>query len=290
MRLSRLLALVRASRLAALGVLAAGGVPTALDAQQTDSVRPAPIVMWRDLGILGGGALAAAIAQRADITAQREVRRSGWQESGALDAISDLSNPWGAPGVFVASVTLWGGGRLAKRPVVAAAGFRAFEAITVSGWITQSAKDMIGRARPRVNPDDSWDVEWWRGHGSENGDYESMPSGHTTAAFAFAAAVTSELAWRNHPQTRLVGITTYSLAAMTGYARMHVDAHWFSDVTMGAAVGIASGLAVTRWHNTRPGNRLDGWVLGTPVAPRIAPLIAPGSGGRTLLGATITWR
>lgn len=273
---------------AAVGVLLAVAGP--LPAQQPDSVRPAPIVMWRDAGILGGGALLSVIVQRADIAAQREVRSSGWQGNGALDAISDFANPYGAPGVFIASVGLWGGGRLANKPVVAAAGFRAFEAITVSGWITQSLKDMIGRARPRVNPDDAWDVEFWRGHGSENGDYESMPSGHTTAAFAFAAAVTSELAWRDHPQTRLVGITTYSLAAMTGYARMHVDAHWFSDVTMGAAVGIASGLAVTRWHNTRPGNRIDGFALGTPVPPRIAPLIAPGPHGTTRLGATITWR
>jgi membrane-associated phospholipid phosphatase len=275
---------------AALGALVTISAANALAAQQADSVRPAPIVMWRDVGILGGGVVLATIVQRADITAQREVRRSGWQENAALDAISDVTNPWGAPGVVIASVGLWGVGRVAHRPVVAAAGFRAFEAITVSGWITQSAKDMIGRARPRVNPNDAWDVEWWRGHGSENGDYESMPSGHATAAFAFAAAVTSELAWRDHPQTKLVGITTYSLAAMTGYARMHVDAHWFSDVTMGAAVGIASGLAVTRWHNTRPGNRLDHYVLGTPMAPRISPLIAPGPDGSTLLGATITWR
>ncbi len=276
--------------------------PAGVVAQEVDSIRPAPTVMWRDVGVIAGGGALAAIFQRNDLAVRREVRSEGWQRGRVNQFVSDIGNPWGDPGTFLLGIGLWAGGRVSDRPVMAAVGFRTFEAIGVSGVITQVVKNAIGRARPRVSPDDAWDVEWWRGWSVPHGDYAAMPSGHSTAAFAFAAAATDELARRGHPRTALVGVTTYSLAAMASYARMHRDAHWLSDVTMGAAIGIASGLAVTRWHATRPGNRLDGFALGTGVAPhvaphtaphtapRIAPLITTGADGATLIGASISWR
>jgi membrane-associated phospholipid phosphatase len=274
------------------GMLAVLGSPASAFAQvpprpaaPQDSLRVPPVVTWRDVGLLASGAALTMFVHPSDLAARREVRSRGWQDNAVLDAFSEVGNPWGDPGTMIAGMGLWLGGRAARRPTMAAAGFRAIEAITVSGWITQTLKDAIGRARPRVTPDDAWDVEFWRGHGSLNGDYESMPSGHSTAAFAFAAAVTSELAHRNDPRTALVGVTTYSLAAMTAYARMHRDAHWLSDVTMGATIGIVSAHAITRWHATRPGNRLDRWALGASAAP----LIAPGAQGSTRIGATIAW-
>lgn len=139
-----------------------------------------------------------------------------------------------------------------------------------------------GRARPRVNPTDAWDVEFGRGW---DNDHESFPSGHSTAAFAFAAAVTSETMRRAPAHGTIVGASTFALAGVTAYARMHSDAHWLSDVTMGAAIGMASGWAVTRWHATRPGNRLDAALLPR----RVSPFVMQGPQGRTLVGATLAW-
>lgn len=61
-----------------------------------------------------------------------------------------------------------------------------------------------------------------------------FPSGHTTMAFALAAALQPILPtrWR-----RLV----WGLAVAVGVARMHVGVHWPADVVGGAALGIAIG-------------------------------------------------
>ena len=273
----RFLLLVTGVTLAAAPV--AGQAPASMDS----TVRPAPWVTRGDLAILGGGAVLAVLAQRVDLRVRNEVRSAGWQESGTLDALEVVGDKWGGGITVVTGAGLWLGGRRAENGTVAAVGLRALEAITVSGVVTKALKAGFGRARPRTNPTDPWDVEWGRGW---DNDHEAMPSGHSTAAFAFAAAVTSEVARRAPAKARLVGVTTFALAGVTAYARMHSDAHWLSDVTAGAAIGMASGYAVTRWHATRPGNRIDRLLLGGTLSP----IVAPAPRGGALLGATVTWR
>lgn len=266
--------------------LLAGRLP-GQDAMKRDStVTPAPLVMKRDLLVLGAGAGLAFLVQRVDLRVRDEVRSAGWQGNGLLDAIEPVGDLWGGAAAVGAGLILWGGGRYAGNATVAASGLRAIEAITVSGQITALLKGAIGRARPRVDSTNAWNVEFGRGFRGSSGDYRSMPSGHTTAAFAFAAAVTSEVARRAPERARLVGITTYGLAGITAYSRMHSNAHWLSDVTMGAAIGMASGWAVTRWHATRPGNRFDELLLGRALSP----LVLRSPGGGTLVGASIAWR
>ena len=261
--------------------------PLAAQASATDSTRviarPAPIVTAGDLGWLALTVGVATVAQRADAAARREVRGASAQASGTLNALADIGNGWGDPSVVVVGVALWGGGLYARNETVAAVGLRAIEAITVSSVVTKLLKGAFGRARPRVSPTDPWDVKF--GRGFDSNDFESFPSGHSTAAFAFAAAVTSEVAHRAPQHARLVGVATYTLAAGTAYARMYRDAHWLSDVTMGAGIGIVGGLAVTRWHATRPGNRPDAILL----KPALRPIIAPAPMGGTNVGVSYTW-
>jgi membrane-associated phospholipid phosphatase len=255
-------------------------VPVTL-AAQADSARPPAVVTRGDLRKLAIGAGLAVLAYQADPSVRREVRSAAWQRSDALGALADLGNGWGQPGVVALGVVLWGGGFYTHHRTVAAVGLRGLEAITVSSLVTKVLKGAIGRARPRVSPTDAWDVEFGRGFSSTSGDYESMPSGHATAAFAFAAAVTSEVARRAPEHARLVGVTTFGLAGATAYARLYRDAHWGSDVTMGAAIGTVGGWAVTRWHATRPGNRPDAILL---------PLLVTTPTGRTAVGVSIPWR
>ncbi len=263
------------------GAQAGGPRPGSPPRGRDSTVAAAPIITRGDLLVLGGGALAAWAAQPSDLRVRDRVRSDRWQRNGTLDAITDAGNAWGQPGVVTAGLLLWGGGRVAGNAGVAATGLRAIEAITVSGVVTKTLKTAFGRTRPRVDPTDDWDVAFGRGW---DGDRESFPSGHATVAFAFAAAVTSEVAHRAPRRAPLVGVTTFTLAAGTAYARLHADAHWLSDVTMGAAIGMASGWAVTRWHRTRPGNRLDRLLLGADLAP----LVQPGPGA-TRLGVSLTW-
>lgn len=225
-----------------------------------------------------------AVAQPLDIRVREVLRSDAWQANAALGALSDAGNTWGAPGVIVLSTGLWIGGRLADDPRMATIGFRAFEAIGVSGVITGTIKGIVGRARPRISPTDAGDLQWMRGARDGN-DYQSFPSGHTTAAFAFAAAVTTETRRLVPGRARAVGLTTYGLASVTAFARMYSDAHWLTDVIAGAAVGIVTGHAASRWHAKRPGHAIDRLFLGGDVAP----LLRSTPTGQTVLGATVTW-
>lgn len=107
-----------------------------------------------------GGALAA---QPLDLRVREVVRSDTWQANAALGALSDAGNTWGAPGVILLGTGLWIGGRLADDPRMATIGFRAFEAIGVSGVITGTIKGIVGRARPRISPTDAGDMRFLRG-------------------------------------------------------------------------------------------------------------------------------
>lgn len=67
-------------------------------------------------------------------------------------------------------------------------------------------------------------------------DPNSFPSGHTSAAFAFAlAAVRSE-------GKRWIKLTAVILAALMGLSRLYVGVHYPSDVFVGFLVGDLAGL------------------------------------------------
>lgn len=252
------------------------------------SADSAALLARREWGVLAVGSAVTLVAHGADLPVRREVRSAAWQDNDALRALANVGNTWGDPVVLVLGAGLWAGGRVAARPPVAQVGFRAVEAITAASVVTKVLKGAVGRARPRVSPDEAWDVSLGRGFGSAagSGDYESFPSGHATAAFAFAAAVTGEVRRLAPARARLVGTATYGLAAATMYARMYRDAHWLSDVTMGATIGTVGGWAVTRWHAAHPGSALDRAALGAGLAP----YLAPGPHGVTRLGVTLAWR
>jgi membrane-associated phospholipid phosphatase len=235
--------------------------PTAVVAQSPppDSAPPpafSKVEAKRFLGVLALGGVAYAV----DDNARRAVQRSSVQESPLADGLQRFGDAWGQPGVVGLGWVMWGGGYLARRPTISASGLRGVEAITVSGFVTKAIKMGAGRARPEATTNGRNDWQIARGAG-EGGDYEAMPSGHATAAFAFAAAVTGEVARRAPEHARWVGVTTYGAATITAYARMHGERHWLSDVTVGAGIGTVTAMAITRWHATRPDNAIDRWLL-----------------------------
>lgn len=64
----------------------------------------------------------------------------------------------------------------------------------------------------------------------------SFPSGHTAVAFAGA-----ELLYQEYKDVNIwYGISGYAVATTTGFFRMYNQRHWFSDVVMGAGIGILS--------------------------------------------------
>ena len=70
----------------------------------------------------------------------------------------------------------------------------------------------------------------------------SMPSGHTTTAFAVASAIYFALP----SATRARHGWLFVLAALTGLSRIAVGAHWPGDVAVGASLGLLAGLLSTK--------------------------------------------
>lgn len=67
-------------------------------------------------------------------------------------------------------------------------------------------------------------------------DPNSFPSGHTSAAFAFAAALCRGL------DVRWAKVLAAAGAVLMGWSRVYVAVHFPSDVLAGAAIGVLCGL------------------------------------------------
>jgi PAP2 superfamily len=109
----------------------------------------------------------------------------------------------------------------------------AGEALLDSELLTTVMKDASRRVQPvgiapNGNFANTWFSQngtWWRGIGS-------FPSGHTIAAFSIATVFAER--YRNH---RWVPYVAYGAAALIGFSRVTLSAHFPSDVFLGAALG-----------------------------------------------------
>lgn len=246
-------------RLHQCGLLLAAGLLAPTDGflrgQAAEGSPPAAVVRWSDARRVGATALAAAAVMPADRWMQRTMQRAWVQESPLLAHSADAFNAFGSPGVVIGSAALYAAGWASGRRDVARLGLRTGEAIIASGVVTGALKGMAGRARPYASPQRPGD--WRLFSGTRDGARQSFPSGHTTAAFAFASAMHRELRV-SHPQTASwAGPALYAAAALTGLARLHADRHWASDVVMGAGIGTVTGLVVARFHADRPSHWID---------------------------------
>jgi hypothetical protein len=136
------------------------------------------------------------------------------------------------------------------------------EAATTTMLLTQVAKFAAARLRP-----DAWAAQ---GAASPD-DLMSFWSGHTSFAFATAAAATQVARLRGRAGWKWLAAITFTGAALTGYLRVAADRHWLTDVATGAAVGTAVGLVVPIL------------VMRPADGRRPAAVLAPAPGGLALL-------
>ena len=195
-----------------------------------------------------------------DRSTQQLLQSAAWQQSAPLHAIAQAFNWWGGPGVIWFAALLWLGGRALGQVRIAELGLRGAEGIAVSSAISGITKGLASRARPFVTPGEPWHFEFARGW--TDAHYFSMPSGHTTASFGFAVAV-SLAASRLVPRYRALftGLALLSAVAVA-FARTYADQHWLTDVMTGALLGGATGWWLVRLHGRIGSSAFDRALLG----------------------------
>lgn len=106
-------------------------------------------------------------------------------------------------------------------------GYLAANAVVYSGLSCAILKAAFGRARPGLGQG----PYSFAGPCIREG-YNSMPSGHSAAAFALATVLA-----RQYPKYR---VFFYAGATLVAISRVYEHAHWPSDTLVGAAIGIWS--------------------------------------------------
>ena len=234
---------------------------------QSDTTRSTvQLFTYRDGALATGVIFAALFARRLDDHYAQRLQDSSTQANEKLHKLATFVRTTAAPGAFIIGTTMYATGRLVKNDHLASLGLHGTEALLLGEFAGGVLKGVIGRQRPYVTPQNSHSFGFLRGFGG--GDpYRSFPSGHSLAAFAAAAAVSSETAdwW---PNTRwIIGPAMFGGATLTAVSRMYDNKHWASDVIVGAGLGTFAGLKVVRYNNAHPGNKLDKWLLAGSIVP-----------------------
>jgi len=92
-----------------------------------------------------------------------------------------------------------------------------------------------------------------------NGEYGTMPSGHTSSSFVVASVM-------HEAYGAIVGIPLYGMATLVGIERLDDREHYLSDVCMGAVLGTVIGHSVASGRDPE----FFGW--------KILPYANPGNG------------
>ena len=245
-------------------VLASTGTANTLAAQSSSST----FFRQSDAVFLGGALAAAALTSLFDSRLAAQWSATGEHDK-AFHQLATVGASVGGGGPIALSVGMFAVGHVAHRAKLAALGKWGIEAVAISGSATLLIKGLAGRTRPFAA---AGDVGNYRlGRGFRNDSFASFPSGHTSAAFAVATVLargTADDAPRTH---YIVSSFAYTAATLIGISRLYANKHWTSDVVVGAALGITSGLAVVRdAHGARPRtdeSRLAFLASHTSIAP-----------------------
>jgi membrane-associated phospholipid phosphatase len=246
----------------------------ALPAVDTAVTQRGPLITYRD-AVVAGAFVATTVAMAPlDRKLAQHLQTPGAQANRFIHHGATGLELFASPGAYVIGAGMYAVGRIGHYPRATELAVHTTEALVVGDVATGLLKGLAGRARPFVTGDTSA-RDFHFGRGFSGSKYTSFPSGHTTTAFAAAAAVTAETHEWWPKSTRVIAPVLYGGATAIGLSRMYHNKHWASDVVLGAGIGTFSGLKVVQLNHTHRANRVDRFLTGTSVGPS-------GTGGAAL--------
>ncbi|MGB3617671.1 MAG: phosphatase PAP2 family protein [Catalinimonas sp.] len=190
---------------------------------------------WITFGaVMGGAALISLVDEPFRDWLQQ------YRDPNVDEALAQTINLYGKPNYnYPILAVIYGSGVAFNQPWLRETGTMLIASATASGIIQTYSKILIGRARPKAEVG-AFD---FKPLSVDIPNYHSFPSGHMALATA-----TAYVFGRQAKSTGLK-IFFYSLSAGTAFTRLYIDAHWASDVFLGAALSAACAEAVV--HRVR---------------------------------------
>lgn len=130
-------------------------------------------------------------------------------------------------------------------------GVMYIESLLLSYGTKDILKGLISRPRPYIHRSDSSEDLL-----DERDSYFSFPSGHTSIAFMTASFSTYVFSQGESSKEAkiIMGVSSFSLATLTGVLRVTSGAHYPTDVLAGAVLGSGIGFIVPYMHRILPEN------------------------------------
>jgi hypothetical protein len=152
---------------------------------------------------------------------------------------ADFLRPFGDKIHFLVLGGMYATGLIIKDHKAKETAYLGLRSILISGSITTALKYGFGRARPFG---DKGAYYFKAFDFSPSGYSLSLPSGHATAAFAFASVIAHQYPrwWVKYP--------VYFLAAGVAWSRLNDNEHFLSDVVVGGGIGYFVGEKIVHRH------------------------------------------
>lgn len=137
-------------------------------------------------------------------------------------------------------------------------GFEIAQSVFYSALTTQLLKIALGRERPRSSDNNNnftgphFDNSFW-----------SIPSGHTTIAFALSTVLFE------NTDSDVLKVLSFAPALLTAYSRIYENQHWFSDVVLGGIIGFTAAKYFTETHEEK---EFQEFAAPTPIYSISIPL------------------
>jgi membrane-associated phospholipid phosphatase len=181
------------------------------------------------------GATAALIAL--DSTDTPYFQQTSFQQAPAVHRFNHvLSGTNTVLAIAAAPVSFYVAGLVRNDSYASQTALLAGEAVANAEIIALVMKDLDRRMRPsEVGPNGNFSDTWFETKNRSAGGFGSFPSGHSAAAFAVANVFAER-----YPKHRWVPWVAYGIAGAIGFSRVSGQAHFPSDVFLGAALGFST--------------------------------------------------